>query len=60
MSIASIVKDLWPLSSEVLELVGVAVRAVKQRDPDLAAQYARRAALRASFDFAQKAKRKEL
>jgi hypothetical protein len=56
----SIVKDLFPLSGEVLQLVAVAIKAVKQRDPDLAAQYARRAALRASFDFAQKAKRKEL
>jgi hypothetical protein len=60
MSLLGVIKEILPLSPEVLELVGVTIRAVKQRDPDLAAQYARRAALRASFDFAQKAKRKEL
>jgi hypothetical protein len=55
---------LWSLSRqygpEVWEFLGVVFEAVKQRDPEKAAQYARRAALSHTFDMAQKAKRKEL
>lgn len=49
-----------PLAPDVAEAIGVTVDAIIKRDPDLAAQYARRAALKQTFDFTQKAKRKEL
>lgn len=53
-------RDILSFTTEVFELVSLVVQAVKQRDPDKAAAYARRAALREAFDFSQKAKRKEL
>jgi hypothetical protein len=56
--------ELWKLARQcgpdVAELLKGVFQAVKQGDPDKAAQYARRAALKHTFDLAQKAKRKEL
>lgn len=47
------------LSDDVLELIGGAVKAVVNRDPDAAAGFARRAALKHTFDVSQKLKRGE-